>query len=374
MKLTVPQDKLNSALSLVSKAVSTRSLNLVLTHIRLQVGKKKATFTGSDGDFTIEHTVEVDAKKEGSALIPSRLFTDLVSRLPHGQDVLLEVKDGVLKVTSGFSDYDIRVLPDENFPTLPIFEDSKLAEIDASRFKDALIRTSFCALKDPTGTTSHYTQGVLINFQEEYLDLVGTDGHRLAYVKLDNPSPEVRDQSLLVPTVIIDELKKAIPSEEVSLSVFYKDNQIFFRFDSTIFAGSLYDIRFPDYKRVIPKDAKSVVIANRVSLRDALHRVMTVFRVKEQNPVVRFETKENMLLILSDSPDIGKGVEELPFTKGEPFTDIRIALNPSYLVDALSVLNSENVELYWLSEVNPLKLLVPEDPTFSYIVMPIRMD
>ncbi len=374
MKLTVPQEKLNESVSLVSKAVSPRSLNLILTHIRLQVTKKKATLTGSDGDFTIEHTIEVESKKDGSVLIPARLFGELVSRLPHSQKVDLEVKDGVLKVTSGFSDYDIRVLPDENFPALPIFEDEKLTDVSCARFKDALNKTSFCALKDPTGTTSHYTQGVLINFQEENLDIVGTDGHRLAFIQLDNPSPEIKDKSLLVPTVIIDELRRALPAEDTPLGVFYKENQVFFRFESTVFVGSLFDIRFPDYKRVIPKETKSLLNVNRTSLRDALQRVMTVFRVREQNPVVRLETKEQMLLILSESPDIGKGVEEVPFSRGEPFVDSRIALNPAYLADVLSVLSSENVDLHWISEVNPLKLAVPEDPSFIYIVMPIRMD
>ena len=374
MKFTITQDKLNQVLSLVGKAVSPRSLNLVLTHVRVVVRKKSVTFTGSDGDFTIEQSMAIDSAKDGAILVPARLFSDLVSRLPHAKEITLTADGGTLKVSCGLSDYEIRVLPDENFPTLPLFEESRLAEVDASVFKTSLNRTTFCSLKDPTGTTSHYTQGVLINFKDENLDVVGTDGHRLAFVQLPNPAAEVKDKSLLVPTLIIDELRKALPAESTPLGIYSKDNQVFFTFNNTVFAGTLYDIRFPDYRKVIPKEAKSVISVNRSALRDAVQRVMIVFRVREQNPVIRLETKKNMLLISSESPEIGKGVEELPVNPGEPFVDLRIALNPSYLADVLSVLDSESVELHWISEVNPLKLLIPEDPTFSYIVMPIRMD
>ena len=374
MKLTVAQDKLSHALGVVNKAVSTRSLNLVLTHIRMQVGKKQVTLTGSDGDFTIEHTLEAAGDKEGALLVPARLFVELVSRLPKGE-VRLERVDGKLRIVCGAADYHINILPDENFPTLPLFEEEKIAQVAAGVFKQALTRTSFCALKDPSGTTSHYTHAILINFVEESLDLVGTDGHRLAFEQLDNPNPELKEKSLLVPTVIIDELKKTLPAEEDSpVELYYLSNQVFFRFDKTVFAGSLFDIKFPDYHKVVPKDTKSVVNLNRAGLRDALSRVQTVFRVKEQNPVVRLETKEEVLVVSSESPEVGTGVEELPLTKGDPFADMRIALNPGYLVDVLSVLDCETVDLHWTSEVNPLKLLVPQETGFTYIVMPIRMD
>lgn len=374
MKLAIAQDKLSQALSLVNKAVSTRSLNLVLTHIRVQVGKEQTTLTGSDGDFTIEHALEVKGEKEGALLVPARLFVDLVSRLPKGE-VTLERADGKLRIVCGAADYQLNILPDENFPTLPLFEEGKLAQVTAGSFKKALNRTSFCALKDPSGTTSHYTHAILIKFIEESLDLVGTDGHRLAFEQLDNPNPEIKEKSLLVPTVIVDELKKALPAEEdAPVEIYYLSNQVFFRFDKTAFAGSLFDIKFPDYRKVIPGDTKSIINLNRAGLRDALSRVQTVFRVKEQNPVVRLETKEEVLVISSESPEVGTGVEELPLTKGDPFADMRIALNPSYLVDALSVLDCESVDLHWTSEVNPLKLVVPEEPGFTYIVMPIRMD
>jgi DNA polymerase-3 subunit beta len=374
MKLTISQERLSQALNLVSKAVSNRTLNLVLAHIRLQAKKKSLTLTGSDGDFTIEHTIEVNCDREGALLVPARLFVDLLSRMPK-KDVILERQDGVLKITSGFSVYEINILADENFPSLPLFEEGRLAQIASAQLKAALGRTTFSASRDIGGTTSHYTHGVLLNFHEDSLDIVATDGHRLAFEKMDNPSPDVKDRSLLVPTNIMEELRRAIGSEDDKMvEIYYLSNQVFFRFDNTTFGGSLFDIRYPDYNKVLPKDAKSIANVNRVALREALQRVLTVFKVKEQNPVVRLETSGDSVIISSESQDVGKGVEELPFTKGAPFADMRIALNPGYVVDMLAVLDSETVDLHWTSEVNPLKLEVPEKPGFVYIVMPIRMD
>ena len=374
MKLTISQERLSQALNLVSKAVSSRTLNLVLGHIRLQAAKKSLTLTGSDGDFTIEHTLDVACDREGALLVPARLFVDLVSRLPK-KDMTLERQDGVLKVTSGFSVYEINILPDENFPSLPLFEEGKLAQVSSGLLKAALGRTVFSAAKDIGGTTSHYTHGVLLNFHEDSLDIVATDGHRLAMEKMDNPSPDVKDRSLLIPTTIVGELARALTTEEDKpVEIYYLSNQVFFRFGSSTFGGSLFDIRYPDYNKVVPKDSKSIANVNRTALRDALSRVLIVFKVKEQNPVVRLETQVDSLIISSESQEVGKGVEEMPFTKGAPFADMRIALNPGYLVDVLSAVDADTVDLNWTSEVNPLKVEVPDKPGFVYIVMPIRMD
>lgn len=374
MKLTISQEQLSQALNLVNKAVSSRTLNLVLAHIRFQVTKKNVTLTGSDGDFTIEHTLPVAGEREGAVLVPARLFVDLVSRLPK-KDVVIERQDGVLKITSGFSDYDIKILPDENFPTLPLFEEGKISQLSAGRLREALGRTTFAALKDQSGTTSHYTHGVLVSFRDDNLDIVATDGHRLALEQMDNPSPEIKDRTLLVPTNIIDELRRALPAEEdKAVELYYLGNQVFFRFDHTVFGGSLFDIKYPDYLKVVPKECKSVVNVNRTALRDALQRVLIVFKVREQNPVVRLETSGESLVVSSESQDVGKGVEEVPFTRGEPFTDMHIALNPSYLTEALSALDVDTVDLLWSSEVNPLRVSIPEKPGYTYIVMPIRMD
>ena len=231
------------------------------------------------------------------------------------------------------------------------------------------------AAKDIGGTTSHYTHGVLLNFHEDSLDIVATDGHRLAMEKMDNPSPEVKDRSLLIPTTIVGELSRALTTEEDKpVEIYYLSNQVFFRFGNSTFGGSLFDIRYPDYNKVVPKDSKSIANVNRVALREALQRVLIVFKVKEQNPVVRLETQGDSLIISSESQEVGKGVEEMPFTKGAPFADMRIALNPGYLVDVLSAVDADTVDLNWTSEVNPLKVEVPDKPGFVYIVMPIRMD
>lgn len=374
MKLTISQEKLSQALNLVSKAVSSRTLNLVLAHIRFQVTKKSLTLTGSDGDFTIEHTIDTEGEREGALLVPARLFVDLITRLPK-KDMTLERQDGMLKIISGYSDYSINILPDENFPSLPLFEEGKLAQLPAGLLRSALGRTTFSALKDPSGTTSHYTHGVLLNFHEDNLDIVATDGHRLALERLDNPAPEIKDRSLLVPTTITEELRRALPdAEDKTVEIYFLSNQVFFKFDSSVFGGSLFDIKYPDYLKVVPKETKSIANVNRVALREALQRVLIVFKVKEQNPVVRLETTGDSLVISSESQDVGKGVEEMPFTKGSPFADMRIALNPAYLADVLSVVDADTVDLHWTSEVNPLKLELPEKPGYTYIVMPIRMD
>jgi len=372
MRLVISQELLSAVLSSVGKAVATRNINPVLNHVRLVVEADSLTVTATDGDFTIRRAVAIAGATAGRTLAPARLLSDLVNRLPK-KEIELALHGNQLHISVGRSTYDLTVMGDENFPELPDFSGHRLLAVPASLLKRALSQTVFSAIKDSSTGAVHYTNGVLFSFKHGRLDIVATDGHRLALKSNDGLSLGDFEKDLLLPARAADELERMLPDDEDSAAeLFHMSNQVFFRFSNLLVATALLDVKFPDYERVIPKDVESKVHVGREELTDALGRVLLVCRQKDQNPVAHLETSGDTLKITSDGGEIGKGEEEVGAEVAGG--DIKIALNPAYLIDAFKTLGGEQVTVNWNNEFSPVKITSPRDPDYTYIVMPIRMD
>lgn len=376
MRVVISQELLAGALAIAGKAVSARTVNPVLGHIRVVAEDGHLTFTGTDGDFWIRRAIAVPDATPGRVLVPASLFQALVSRLPK-KPITLEVESGQLNLTVARSTYDITVMGDENFPELPDFSGSKLCTLPASVLKRSLLQTVFSAVKESSTGGVHYTNGVLFSFKSGRLDIVATDGHRLALRRNSGLSGiDTPDRDLLLPARVADELEKMLPDDDdAAVELYHHGNQVFFSFGAQLVASALLDVRFPDYERVIPKEIEAKVHAGREELSDALARVLLVCRQKDQNPVARVSATGETLTASSEAGEIGKGTEEMACeVAGPDGTEVKVALNPQYLIEALKVLAGEQITLNWISEIQPVMLTSSREPDFTYIVMPIRMD
>ncbi|MBN2082648.1 DNA polymerase III subunit beta [bacterium] len=372
MKVVINQELLAGTLSAVNKAVSTRSVNPLLTHVKFVAEPDNLTVTGTDGEFTIRRNVAISGAEPGRTLIPAKLLSELTSRLPK-KDITLELRDNQLNVSVGRSSYDLTVMWDDTYPDLPDYNEHRLVVLPCGMLKRSLLQTSFSAVKDSATGAVHYTNSVFFSFKDNRLDIVATDGHRLALKRNDGLSANDIERDLLLPVRVAEELERMLPDdEEATVEVFHYSNQVFFKFGNQLLVSSLLDVKFPPYERVIPKDISSKVHVGREELMDALGRVLLVCKQKDQNPVGYLETQGEIVNLTSDGGDYGKGHEELEAEiNGE---DIKIAINPRYLIDVLKVLGGEQITLNWTSEVSPVMITSPRDPAFTYIVMPIRMD
>ena len=372
MRVVISQELLSTTLSAVSKAVSARSINPVLSHVRLVVEKDSLTLTATDGEFTIRRQVAIADAEPGRLLAPAKLLADLVTKLPR-KDVTLTSSGGQLNVAVGRSSYDLTVMGDENFPELPDFQQHRLITLPSNLLKRALQQSTFSAIRESSTGAVHYTNGVFFSFKEGRLDIVATDGHRLALKRNDGLSVDNIEKDLLLPARVAEELERMLPEDEDSaVEIYHLASQVLMRFGNQLVASALLDVKFPPYERVIPKDIESKVHCAREELLRALERVLLVCRQKDQNPFSHLETREGSLVITTEAGEIGKGSEELPAELAGP--EIKIALNPSFVIDVLKVLSGDQVTLNWISEVNPMMVTSPRDPDFLYIVMPIRMD
>jgi len=357
---------------MVNKAVATRSINPVLNHVRMVAEPDNLTLTATDGEFTIRRNIAVSGAQPGRTLAPARLLSELVNHLPK-KDITIELSGNQLDITVGRSDYHLTVMGDENFPELPAFQEHRLITLSCQMLKRALTQTTFAAVKESSTGAVHYTNGVFFSFKRGRLDIVATDGHRLALKRNEGLGGESVERDLLLPARVADELEKLLPEDEdAAVDVFHFSNQVFFRFGNLLVASALLDVKFPDYERVLPKDVDSKVHVKRDELMEAMGRVLLVCRQKDQNPVSHLETKGETMTIRTDAGEIGKGQEELSAEVAGG--DIKIALNPAYIIDVLKTMTGDQVTLNWINELHPVMVTCPRDPDHTYIVMPIRID
>lgn len=371
MKATVNRVEFDKALGIVSRAVSSKSLGSYQQFVKVGVTAEGAlSLEATDDELYAKVTISATTD-EASEFLVSPLVCDLISRMV-GDEVTIDFEPGKVTVKSGRSRYSLVCAHPEVFPIVADYTSSPLTKIPASALHDGLGKTTFCAFKGSGERSSYYTGGVLMRFTPEYLDLVATDGHRLG-VKKHRGKFTDDSVDVIIPASNADEIMKLLPdSDDVEVRTYLFSNQLFIEFDSLLLASSLLDVKFPDYTKVIPMDRATSVTVDRKEMHDALRRAVIVSRAKQHNPVVRLKSKGDSLSILTEATDVGSGEEEIECEIAGD--DMDIALNPGYLVDVLSQLDTGKVVFHWNSKVTPLVLSSPEDVDFTYVVMPIRIE
>lgn len=371
MKATVNRVEFDKALGIVSRAVSSKSLGSYQQFVKIGVtAEGSLSLEATDDELYAKVTISGSAQQASDFLV-SPLICDLVSRMV-GDEIEIDYEPGKVTVKSGRSKYSLVCAQPEIFPIVADYSSNPLTTIPASALRDALGKTTFCAFKGSGERSSYYTGGVLLRFTPEYLDLVATDGHRLGVKKTRGKFTD-ETVDVIIPAGNADEIMKLLPdSDEVEVRTYLFSNQLFIEFDSLLLASSLLDVKFPDYSKVIPLDRATSVTVERRDIYDALRRAVIVSRAKQHNPVVRLKSRGDSLSILTEATDVGSGEEEVECEIAGD--DMEIALNPGYLVDVLSQLDTNRVVFHWNSKVTPLVLSSPEDVDFTYVVMPIRIE
>jgi DNA polymerase III subunit beta len=263
----------------------------------------------------------------------------------------------------GQSYFKIMGLPEEEFPPLPKFEDAKIFKLGQKELRDGLKKTSYAISADET---RYVLNGILFSFKDNKLTMVATDGRRLALVDLEVEFPQSQAVDLIVPTKCVNELARLVgESGDVTLSV--GDNQLAFEVDGTLLVSKLIEGNYPNYRQVVPGEAKERITLERELFFNAVHRVSLLSSEKSNS--VKLVFSKNNIEIAANTPDVGEARESLPVTyKGREFS---IAFNPEFLMAPLRALSDDEVYLDLIDEMSPgvLKIQTP----FLYVLMPMRI-
>lgn len=369
MKFICNQKTISKALNIVSKAVSNKTTMPVLKGILISVDETSVTFTASDMDFTIKNTVTegIEIIETGETVIPSKLFMDIIRKLPNSE-IVFENPDNIsMKIKTNTSDFNILTIDPDEFPrNVSDNEYIKSIVINKNILKDMIRKTSFAASNDESRGN---IVGVLVEFENNSINMIALDGFRMSV----NREPVINESEgkIIINAGIINEINKILSEndEEDDVVIKASSNSAEMRINDTVINLRLLEGDFIKYKDILPKDFRTVTYIDRTEFISAVERA-SLLSSDGKNNLVRIEIKNNLMTVTSRS-DAGNVREEMIIEKeGE---DIEIGFNSKYLLDSLKVIEDETIKFCFNTSVTPSLIKPVEGNAFDMLVLPVRI-
>ncbi len=362
MKLRCERDVLAEALGTTTRAVAARGGALpVLAGVRLELTGDRLVLTGSDLDLTIQVEATVSGRSDGLCVLP-RLAVDIVRALEPGA-VEIEAEDDEARITSGRSQFSVRLLPADDFPRLA---DAPTGEVtlDGAAFAEALRQVVRAASHDDARPI---LTGVHMAAEGDGLRLVATDSYRLAVRDLAGASVLAEGQQVLVPSRALGELARLLPGEgDVRLHLGERDAA--FEVGATRVTTRLIEGEFPNYRQLIPTNYPNRLTVGREALLDAVRRVKLLAR--EATPV-RLSMGPEGLELSAVTQDVGHAEESVDATYDG--TEMVIAFNPDYLADGIEAVGGDEVAIETVDNLKPALVRSVGSSDYLYLLMPVRV-
>lgn len=363
MEIQIDVGLLKEVVGKVYRVVSGRPAVPVLSGILLEAEGNTLKLTATDYEMGVRSSCEVEVGAPGSAVLPGKIFYNLVRSSGKGTMRIVSQPDYTVEVSCGKSYYKLSGFSPEDFPLFPpFFEDSSIA-IDGGELKEALLQTYFAVSKDEMRPP---LTGVFFSLGEGKLHLVATDGHRLSVREIKNFESAAERYQGIVPSRSASELLRLISGGRVL--VFPGKGEILFRLDGTDLFSRLIEGEYPHYEQVIPREFVTEVEMSRGEFLGALERASLVASVV--SPVVEMHLKEDGVEIVCEAQEVGIAREELEGKiEGKR---LKVAFNVRYLLEALRVVSWEKVKVGLSGELSPAKVF-GEEGLFQYVVMPVKL-
>jgi DNA polymerase-3 subunit beta len=365
--LKATQDKVLSVLQSVAGIVERRHTLPILANVLLRKTGTSLQITTSDLEIQIRTTAELGGDTGNfTTTIGARKLIDILRTMPSDQTVSLESSQSKVILKGGKSKFTLQTMQAEDFPLVqesasfgPVFS------VPQKTLKGLLNQVAFAmAVHD----IRYYLNGILFVAEGKQLSLVATDGHRLAFASaaLD---VEVPKQEVILPRKTVIELQRLLSDAEGAIEMQFANNQAKFTFDGMEFVTKLVEGKFPDYNRVIPKNHKNSITLGRSALLATLQR--TAILTSDKFKGVRLNIDPGTLRVASNNAEQEEAVDELDIDYAGD--SIEIGFNVTYLIDALANMGQDMVTLE-LSDGNSSALFtIPDNATFKYVVMPMRI-
>ena len=388
MKLVCSQAELNAALQLVSRAVASRPTHPVLANVLLtaDAGTGRLSLTGFDLNLGIQTSLPASIESSGAVTLPARLLGEIVSRLSSESPVTLASDDAgeQVELTSLSGSYQMRGMPADEFPELPLVENGTALKVEAAALARALRATLFASSADEA---KQLLTGVHLRFSGSHLEAASTDGHRLAVLAVTDAlreaptledgeasEGEAPDLSVTLPARSLREVERLVTSwkGDDPVTLFYDRGQVVVLAADQMVTSRTLEGTYPNYRQLIPDSFSRVFELDRRGFVAALERVAVL--ADQHNNVVRIssEPESGQVQISADAQDVGSGSESLASDlSGEP---VQIAFNVRYVLDGLKAMEADRIKLRCNAPTTPAVLTAADDDSgFTYLVMPVQI-
>lgn len=363
MKIRINQRLLSSHINIVQKGISSRTTLQILDGILLQTVNGKLKLTATDLEIGIETYVDCEIIEEGATVINSRIFGDIVKKLPDST-INIEVKDNNINIKCESSEFNLLGNNPIEYPELPTIENQNSFKIPNDLFKSAVRQTVFATTQDETRPI---LTGVLLEINENKGSFIALDGYRLSLRSIPINSNE--DIKIVIPGRVLGELNKILDDDESEVIISTSPGNVMFNLGDTIVSSRLLEGQFLNYKDIIRVDHKTRIVTNRRELQNSLERASLLAKEEKAN-LVKLNISDNEVSIKSNT-EIGNVHENIEAEQDGD--NINIAFNSKYLLDGIKVIDSENIELLFMGSLNPCIIKPINDIDYTYLVLPVRL-
>lgn len=355
---------LSEAVNKVLKATSSKTTAPILEGIKVSAHDDCVVLSATDLELSIQKTIKAEVLQEGDTVVPGKLFSEYLRKLTNEQ-ISCELNDkNQLKISYTDSVGFIQCMEVVEFPEIKDVTKEDYFEISKSNLKSLINKVLFAVATDDSRPI---LKGVKFEVIDNDIKLVALDGYRLAIAnkKIENSTS---DFTFVVPGRCLSEISKMLDGDDI-IKIYIHSNNLMVDMVDTVVITRLLEGQFINYKQILSSNFSTTVTINKSQLEDAIERA-SVLSKTDKNNLVKFDIKENILTLTSDS-EIGNVKENI--TVAMKGSDITIAFNSKYFTDCLRVTDDEFVKINFTNPILPCIVNPSEGEDFLFLILPVRM-
>ncbi|SCW51240.1 DNA polymerase-3 subunit beta [Ruminococcaceae bacterium YRB3002] len=366
MKFFCKQTDLSEAINMVMKAINRNSTVKIVEGILIESGDNKIKLTGYDLETGIEAEVAADITEEGSVVVESKIFNDIIKKLPD-ENIDIKVDDRFqVSINSGSVNFTIKGMDSEPYPKIPSVETENKIEISQKMFKNMITHTSFAVSTD---TTRAKLTGLNLISDGHNLTLVAIDGFRMA-LNREQIGDDFPKMNYIIPGKSLNELSKILNDNDSDVVVYHSSNQILFDLGDVRLISRLIPGDFVNFDSIIVKNPKTVMEISRKNLLDSIDRAALLIMTDERRCPVSLAMPDSSTLLVSANTETGGHKEDIDISVEGDLIDIDF--NAKYFIDALRNIDDEKIRIEFNGSQGPCIIKPVDGDKYIFLILPIR--
>lgn len=366
MNIICDKSNLIEGMNIVMKAIPGKTTMEILECVVIDVKEECIKLIANDLQIGIETIIKGDIKREGSVAVGAKVFFEIIRKLPSDQVSISVDENYHMNITCGKAKFNIAARPTEEFPFLPNIVKEKKILISQFTLKDIIRQTVF-SISD--NENAKVMTGELFEIHGTELKVVSLDGHRISIRKVQLKE-SYEDVSVIIPGKTLIEISKIINGGiDDEVAVFFTDKHVLFEFENTLVLSRLIEGEYYKIDKMLSSDYETKITVNKKEMLDCIDRTTLLLKESEKKPVIIDVKDERMGFAINSS--IGSMDEDIDATKEGK--DILIGFNPRFLMDALRVIEEEEITMYMINPKAPC-FIRDQEENYIYLILPVNFN
>ncbi len=366
MKITCSKSDLVNGVSIVSKAVPSKTTMDILQCILIIASNGVIKLSANDTELGIETEIHGTIEENGIIALEAKIFNDIVRRLPDGDVNISTDASYQTQITCMKAKFNLSGRSGEDFPYLPEIDRSDSIAISQFSLKEIILQTIF-SISD--NENNKLMTGELFEINGDKLRVIALDGHRVSIRNIELRA-DYGSKKVVVPGKTLSDISKILTGDvEKEVQLFFMQNYIAFEFDDTIIVSRIIDGEYFNVDQMLTSSYETKVVINKKEFLDSIDRATLMIKDGDKKPVVVSINDESMRLQIQST--LGAMDEDIDIQKTGH--DLMIGFNPKFLIDALRAISDEFISLYLVNSKAPC-IIRDEEGKYVYLVLPVNFN